>query len=149
MLSNSRNWLEKIQTIDPKVKFVRDVDEMENTIQENGQLTSLKVYSRGDNRGKYYFSQCSCGKHVSIWGNHFRSGHTKSCGCARKENSRNLIKKLQQEGKAYSGYDLTGQTINGFKFIAKLNEHNRNREWVYKAICPLCQNECYLTKKTS
>lgn len=32
MLSNNRNWLEKIQTVDPKVKFVRDVDEMENTI---------------------------------------------------------------------------------------------------------------------
>lgn len=148
-MSNNINWIEEIKTIDPRVKFVRENDEMENQAQnKDGQLTVLKVYSRGDNRGKYYYCQCQCGEKVAVWGSHFRTLHTKSCGCMRKENSKKLMNSLIANNLRYRGYDLTGQTINGFQILEKTGEQNRNKEWVYRALCPVCHQECFKTAKS-
>ena len=51
------DWLKTIQEYDEKAKFIRENDEMIGAEQEQGKLKVLMVYSRGDNRGKYYFCQ--------------------------------------------------------------------------------------------
>ena len=52
------DWLKTIQEYDEKAKFIRENDEMIGAEQEQGKLKVLMVYSRGDNRGKYYFFFC-------------------------------------------------------------------------------------------
>ncbi len=65
------------------------------------------VYSRGDNRGKYYYCQCDCGKKSIVWGSHFRTEHSKSCGCWHDESGKIQMKKLLDSGKNYQGHDLS------------------------------------------
>jgi hypothetical protein len=144
---DKQEWVDEIAKEDPRVKFVRLDDEMIGHHQDNGRLSVLMVYSRGDNRGKYYYCQCDCGKKVGVWGNHFRKGHTKSCGCWHDESSRIQITKLNSSGKGYQGHDLTGQTYFDFKVLEKVDKNN-NSEWIYRCICPKCEKECFKTEKS-
>lgn len=141
-----QNWLQEIQSLDAKAKFIRETDEMINKHQEDGRLQVLMVYSRGDNRGKYYYCQCDCGKMTTVWGSHFRTGHSKSCGCWHDESSKIQINKLVQSGQNYKGHDISNQEINGFQVLEKIGKNN-NSEWVYRCICPHCLQECYKTEK--
>ena len=143
---NEQEWINIINQYDPKIKFCRLKDEKIGEHQKNGKLQIKMVYSRGDNRGKYYFCQCDCGKNTTVWGNHFRSEHTKSCGCYMIENGRKNMIALNQTNQRFHGYDLTGQIINNFKVIKKVGQ-NTNHDWIYECICPICRNICYKTKK--
>lgn len=143
---NEQEWINIINQYDPKIKFCRLEDEKIGEHQKNGKLQVKMVYSRGDNRGKYYFCQCDCGKNTTVWGNHFRSEHTKSCGCYMIESGRKNMIALNQTDQRFHGYDLTGQIINNFKIIKKIGQ-NTNHDWIYECICPICQNICYKTKK--
>lgn len=140
-------WLEKIQQIDPKAKFCREDDAIIGQHQKNGKLQVEMVYSRGDNRGKYYYCKCDCGNYTTTWGNHFRKEHTKSCKCYMIESGQNNMKKLNDSGLKYTGYDLSGQVINSFQIINKIGQNN-NEEWIYECICPKCNNLCYKTKRS-
>ena len=41
----------------------------------------------GQNNGLYWICQCDCGNIFSTQGRELRSGHTKSCGCLKKEKA--------------------------------------------------------------
>lgn len=51
----------------------------------DGRLIVLRDF--GTNRfGKHiWFCRCACGGHAVVSTSHFLSGHTKSCGCLRRE----------------------------------------------------------------
>lgn len=62
-----------------------------------GRLTVIKedgkhVYPSGRTDLRYV-CRCSCGRETSVLGVHLRSGHTRSCGCLRKETTRSSFKK--------------------------------------------------------
>lgn len=50
------------------------------------------------NHRKYWFCQCDCGKLVDVASDKLQSGHTKSCGCLKREKSSQRMIKI---GKKY------------------------------------------------
>lgn len=52
-----------------------------------GHLTVLSA-DKGKSRS-YWVCRCDCGKICSIQSGHLKDGHTKSCGCLRKNNGKN------------------------------------------------------------
>lgn len=54
-----------------------------------GRLTVLERIPRPDfmaARYTWWCCRCDCGEIVSVDGHNLRMGHTKSCGCLRREN---------------------------------------------------------------
>lgn len=70
-----------------------------------------------------YHCRCSCGKECDVSGYNLRSGHTKSCGCA-KEN------------------DLTGKVFGHLKVIERSEPKARGKKLYqrWKCQCLLCGN---------
>lgn len=54
----------------------------------------------------YWKCLCDCGNEVSVCSSHLTSGHTTSCGCARKEN---ITKFNFKNKKRFNKYDLSGK----------------------------------------
>lgn len=55
------------------------------THQKFGRLLVLEKTDMRDHRYIIYKCKCDCGNIIYVNGNKLRSGHTKSCGCYRKE----------------------------------------------------------------
>ena len=51
-----------------------------------GKLTVLHRAEIKGNNHAYWTCQCDCGNIVDIRGDYLRNGHTKSCGCLKKQN---------------------------------------------------------------
>ena len=92
-----------------------------------GKLTVIARAENKDTRA-YWKCKCDCGKIVIVSGKQLRSGKTKSCGCLRREVSRDKrlekygIKPNQQYGKL-----TTLQTIG--------KDKNNNYLWKCKCEC--------------
>lgn len=56
------------------------------TNQKFGQLTVIKEAGRTKNNNVIWECVCECGKVTSVPAGHLRSGHVKSCGCAKGRN---------------------------------------------------------------
>lgn len=54
--------------------------------QQYGRLTVVELAHSAKN-GKWWRCRCSCGTLTEVTGNRLASGHTKSCGCLRRETS--------------------------------------------------------------
>ncbi len=50
-----------------------------------GYLTVVKRAEKGDSRHRYWVCNCICGNEKIVEESHLKNGHTKSCGCYRKE----------------------------------------------------------------
>ena len=61
-----------------------------------GKLTVLDFYGVSADRDSKFKCLCDCGNTVVVQKNKLISGHTKSCGCLRKENAKRLFEKHQQ-----------------------------------------------------
>lgn len=53
-----------------------------------GMLTVLERVENGARRTLRYRCRCDCGAEVVVFGCSLASGHTKSCGCLRRERMR-------------------------------------------------------------
>lgn len=73
-----------------------------------GQLTVLSKTPRVNSKGSTkYHCLCDCGEECDIDGVKLVNGHTKSCGCYRKEqSSRNFFK--DETGKTYGNLTVLG-----------------------------------------
>lgn len=61
-----------------------------------GRLTVIK---RTNDVGRAeYLCKCSCGNEIVVKGSYILSGHRKSCGCLKKENSKKLMGNIQKKG---------------------------------------------------
>ena len=79
-------------------------------------------------KNSYWRCRCKCGKEISVSTTNLRSGHTKSCGCLKKN-------------KEYE--DLTNQNFGKWKVIKEDTENlKRDRYWI-------CQCECGTIKSVS
>lgn len=56
-----------------------------------GRLTVKRYLGRIKNGRKTWECQCKCGNIVSVTECHLKSGHTKSCGCLKKDNDKKYI----------------------------------------------------------
>lgn len=68
------------------------------TNQKFGYLTVLRKDTLRKKEQAYWICQCNCGNIISVDGYSLRSGHTKSCGCLRKEvpAKKNVIDLIEQ-----------------------------------------------------
>ena len=57
------------------------------TGQKFGRLTAVEPVVRGDGVSVWR-CRCDCGNEVLVRTQSMKTGHTKSCGCARKKNGR-------------------------------------------------------------
>ena len=53
-----------------------------------GRLTVIREAERKNPVRRYWLCRCQCGRETVVDGSHLISGHTKSCGCWRKEFSK-------------------------------------------------------------
>ena len=62
---------------------------------------SLEVIERAESKnGKTFWKcKCDCGNEVTVFGYYLRSGHTKSCGCLRKQRNNSFKNEV---GKKYN-----------------------------------------------
>lgn len=106
----------------------------------NRRFDRLVVLRKGNGRrtngGCYkptWICKCDCGNEIEVDGDKLRKGHTKSCGCLKKEN----------KGSRYE--DLLGKKFNRLtviKFIPQSERTARGYDW-------LCQCECGNTVKAN
>lgn len=62
-------------------------DILDLTGKKFGRLTVLGICPHEPGERVYWLCECDCGNVLKVTSNHLTSGHTKSCGCYRKENS--------------------------------------------------------------
>lgn len=71
-----------------------------------GQLTVIG-YDGYRNHHHYWRCRCSCGKETSVEQTHLLTGHTKSCGCYR----RNRIQAMDLTGHVYGRLTVLNLTM--------------------------------------
>ena len=101
----------------------------------------LLVIDRADNINNRaaWICKCDCGNYITVIGKELRNGHTKSCGCLRKEKAIEILKKYTETGK-FIGVDLTGKKFGKLRVIKEVdsvkNSYNKNvRRWLCKCEC--------------
>ena len=83
----------------------------------------LTIISRADNDGTraVWNCKCECGNEVAVQGKKIRSGHTKSCGCYRKEVT------APRQGKANTKHGLS-RTKGYNRYHSRLREIRETRQ---------------------
>lgn len=83
------------------------------------QFNYLKIVAYGKPKGLAgYFCECICGKYIHVKFAKLRSGHTKSCGCNKREriDAADFQKFLNEcEANNTHGYDLSTVTFDDWK----------------------------------
>ena len=88
-----------------------------------GRLTVCReIKQAAKSRRHYWLCRCDCGKEKTVEESHLKTGHTKSCGCYRKElpSSRRI--------------DLTGRQFGRLKVLEEADNSNRTGEY-WKCVC--------------
>lgn len=114
-------------------------------IDETGNVYGyLTVIERGPNKGDRatWKCKCKCGNEVIVTGKLLRNGHTKSCGCLKKEvtTERNLLN---------GGGDLTGQRFGKLvviEFYDWKDHNNGHKDRLWKCQCD-CGNVCIVNHR--
>jgi hypothetical protein len=92
-----------------------------------GKLTIINRENNKNNK-VYYLCKCDCGKEVIIGSYQLISGRTKSCGCYRKEKT-----------KERQTRDLTGQRFGRLIALKKVNKPEKSKRvnsfWLCKCDC--------------
>ena len=96
------------------------------TGQRFGRLVVIKLLtSKGTKRLKW-LCKCDCGNECVVLGHNLVGGHTKSCGCLRKEKTRKIT---------YSFYEdyIIGDDGCGHQFMIDNDDFDRikERHWTY------------------
>ena len=83
-----------------------------------GRLTAIRPVSREGSKKRFWLCKCSCGAETTVEEFHLKSGHTKSCGCYRRE----LPRQRQQ--------DLTGRRYGRLLVLGPVVEEDGSiRNW--------------------
>lgn len=98
------------------------------TNQSFGRLTVLKQHSYKPNTGWSWMCECECGEIRIVRGADLRNGHTISCGCFRKETTRNTKIK---HGQRVKDRIQTGEYTS---WRAMLHRVNNDKRYIDKGI---------------
>ena len=100
-----------------------------------GKLTVVGQ-SRAEGHGKWYCCQCACGGTAIVRADQLLSGHTRSCGCLRREHCRELglsRKGLRAEGAGRPHIDMTGQRFGCWTVVGP--GKRTGPHWTWLCIC--------------
>lgn len=89
-----------------------------------GKLTILDEPPGRQNGHRVYWCQCDCGSVVGVKAGHLRAGHTVSCGCHRREQSRQRLQLPAGEAELndlYREYKKSAQK-RGLTFALKVGD---------------------------
>ena len=106
-----------------------------------GRLTPVE---RKTNGRTYFICECDCGNTATVARTRLLNRKARSCGCLKKENSKKLMDKIQEEGhklvqenrfKGTNIYSLKNRTLNknnssGYKGVSKQGK-GRYRAYIY------------------
>lgn len=92
-----------------------------------GRLTVLCRAENSKNGKALWKCRCDCGEETVVDGRNLTSGHTKSCGCLKREITSKLLLK-----------DLTGQKFGRLPVIERAE--NKGKQTAWKCLCD-CGNE--------
>ena len=96
------------------------------TGQRFGRLVAIKLLTSKDAKRLKWLCKCDCGKECVVLGHNLVGGHTKSCGCLRKEKARKIT---------YSFYEdyIIGDDGCGHQFMIDNDDFDRikERHWTY------------------
>lgn len=102
-----------------EVEYVRE----DLTGRRYGRLTVCREIKQAEkSRRHYWLCRCDCGKEKTVEESHLKTGHTKSCGCYRKELPSSLR------------IDLTGRQFGRLKVLEEADNSNRTGEY-WKCVC--------------
>lgn len=104
----------------------------------DSRLTVIQRADDGTNSNGYpivrWLCECSCDNHTQVIVDSYnlRSGHTKSCGCVKKEK----IRKQGYLNKKYNNYDITneygiGLTSMGDSFYFDIEDFDKIKEYCW------------------
>lgn len=88
-----------------------------------GRLTVVGEAEKTKNGKRYWLCRCDCGRECWVEGYHLKSGHTKSCGCYRRELPRK---------RAMS---LTGMRFGKLTVLGPENEDGSSGYWRCRCDC--------------
>jgi len=85
--------------------------------ETRNNLTVIKELERAKNGEKRWLCRCSCGKTTTVSSNHFRSGHTKSCGhlLLKHGHSRRNNRSIEYSSWASMRSRCNNKNSNGYK----------------------------------
>lgn len=89
------------------------------------QFGRLTVQKRGGDRNgkRYWICRCICGNTVETEESHLKSGHTKSCGCYRRE----YMKRVKN--------DLSGRYFGYLKVLERAGTEKNRTTWRCRCQC--------------
>jgi len=102
------------------------------TGQRYGRLTVIKEV-KSDTQHSRWLCRCDCGNEITTYMNRLRNGSAKSCGCLRKERSRQA-----------TTIDLTGKRFGKLMVLDKTQERNKSGHIFW-----LCECDCGVQKNIS
>lgn len=87
------------------------------------------IYPDGKKHQAQWLCKCDCGKKVVVMSASLIRGHTKSCGCTRKEA-------VSEACKKYNTYDLSGEygigyTSKGEEFYFDLEDYEKIKDYCW------------------
>lgn len=74
-----------------------------------GRLTAIRPVLREGSRKHFWLCNCACGNQTVAEESHLKSGHTKSCGCYRRELPRK--RQLNLTGRRYGRLLVLGPIV--------------------------------------
>ena len=74
-----------------------------------GRLTAIQPVVKAGNRKRFWLCSCTCGGQAVVEESHLKSGHTKSCGCYRRECPRQRQRDLT--GRRYGRLLVLGPVV--------------------------------------
>ena len=96
------------------------------TGQRFGRLVVINLLTSKDAKRLKWLCKCDCGNECVVLGHNLVGGHTKSCGCLRKEKARKIT---------YSFYEdyIIGDDGCGHQFMIDNDDFDRikERHWTY------------------
>ena len=106
------------------------------TGQRFGRLVVIKLLTSKDAKHHKWLCKCDCGNECAVLGNNLVRGHTKSCGCLRKEVTSQLSKSKARK-ITYSFYEdyVIGDDGCGHQFMIDVDDYEKikERHWTYAA----------------
>ena len=96
---------------------------MDLTGRRFGRLTVVGEAEKTKNGKRYWLCRCDCGRECWVEGYHLKSGHTKSCGCYRRELPRK---------RALS---LTGMRFGKLTVLGPENKDGSSGYWRCRCDC--------------